>query len=116
TQPMAVTLGPGGYAVRCLIEDTDPINGPTVRVGGRDVAGNPAVVPVTTNDLLGPLKAYQAFLTSGIADLVIKTDTLDKAVRSGDLAAARADWLPAHLTYETLGAAYDAFGDHDGQI
>jgi iron uptake system component EfeO len=42
--------------------------------------------------------------------------TLDKAVANGDLAGARSDWLVAHRTYETLGAAYGAFGDYDVQI
>ncbi|MGI8879914.1 MAG: hypothetical protein ACR2KJ_05240 [Jatrophihabitans sp.] len=34
----------------------------------------------------------------------------------GDLARARTDWLPAHLAYEQLGAAYGAFGDADSRI
>lgn len=113
--PMRVTLGPGTYAVRCLIEDTDPIMGSPVRVGG-SATGNAATVPVSNGDLIGPLKTYQAYLTSGVATLVTQTDALDTAVKSGDLALARTDWLPAHLTYETLGAAYSAFGDYDGEI
>lgn len=113
--PMRVTLGPGTYAVRCLIEDTDPIMGAAVRIGGT-ATGNAAAVPVTNGDLLGPLKTYQTYLTSGVATLVTQTDALDAAVKSGDLALARTDWLPAHLTYETLGAAYSAFGDYDGEI
>lgn len=113
--PMRVTLGPGTYAVRCLIEDVDPIMGPAVRIGG-DATGNAATVPVSNADLLGPLKIYQNYLTSGVATLVTQTDALDAAVRSGSLDLARTDWLPAHLTYETLGAAYSAFGDYDGEI
>lgn len=113
--PLRVTLGPGTYAIRCLIEDTDPIMGPSVRIGGNATA-NAAAVPVTNNDLLGPLKTYQAYLVTGIATLVNQTDALDAAVRAGNLDLARTDWLPAHLTYETLGAAYDAFGDYDGEI
>jgi iron uptake system component EfeO len=115
SRPVGVTLGPGTYAIRCVIEDIDPIMGPTVRVGGNATA-NAAVVPVRNSDLLGPLKAYQAYLVTGVADLVTKTDALDAAVKAGNLAMARTDWLPAHRTYETLGAAYDAFGDFDGQI
>jgi iron uptake system component EfeO len=113
--PMRVVLGPGTYAIRCLIEDVDPITGPPVRIGGH-ATGNPAAVPVTENDLLGPLKTYQSYLATGVATLVAQTDALDSAVQSGDLDLARSDWLPAHLTYETLGAAYDAFGDYDGEI
>lgn len=32
------------------------------------------------------------------------------------LGAAREAWLPAHLAYERLGAAYGASGDLDGTI
>lgn len=115
SESMRVTLGPGAYALRCLIEDVDPIMGPTVHVAGSGTS-SPGVVPVTNGDLLDPLKQYTTYVTSGVADLVTKTDTLQAAVHSGNLAAARAAWLPAHLAYEKLGAAYGAFGDYDGEI
>lgn len=44
------------------------------------------------------------------------TDALRADLDSGDLAQARRDWLPAHLEYERLGAAYGAFGDLDDAI
>ena len=112
---MEVQLGAGRYAIRCLIEDTDVITGPTVTLTG-DAAGGPAVVPVTKNDLLPLVKKYQAGVARGVADLVVKTDKLRTDVDAGDLAAARADWLPAHLAYNSLGAAYDAFGDFPDKI
>ena len=48
--------------------------------------------------------------------LARETAALAAAVRGGNLAAARRDWLTAHLQYETLGDAYDAFGDFDTEI
>jgi iron uptake system EfeUOB component EfeO/EfeM len=48
--------------------------------------------------------------------LAVQTAALASDVRDGDLAAARRDWLTAHLQYETLGAAYDSFGDFDEEI
>jgi iron uptake system component EfeO len=113
--PLRVTLGPGTYAIRCLIEDIDPIMGPSVHVGGA-AAANAAAVPVTSNDLLGPLKTYQTYIVAGVGTLVTRTDALDAAVRAGNQDLARTDWLSAHLTYETLGAAYNAFGDYDVEI
>lgn len=112
---LRVSLGPGRYAVRCVMADTDPVTGPPVRVGGHGVT-NPGAVPVTSTDLIEPIKEYQAFLVGAVATLVTRTDALAAAVRSGDLAGARAAWLSAHLAYETMGAAYDAFGDYDGEI
>lgn len=115
TDTMRITLGPGSYAVRCVMEDLDPVQGPTVRIGG-DATSNAGVVPVTSTDLLGPLQQYQAYLVTGVNDLVGRTDALSAAVASGNVVQAKAAWLAAHLTYETLGAAYDAFGDYDGEI
>ncbi|HWG00880.1 MAG TPA: EfeM/EfeO family lipoprotein, partial [Trebonia sp.] len=48
--------------------------------------------------------------------LATQTAGLAADVRGGDLAAARRDWLTAHLRYQTLGAAYDSFGPYDGKI
>jgi iron uptake system component EfeO len=115
TSTMQIALGPGRYAVRCVMEDADPVDGPAVTIGGH-ATSNGGSVPVTSTDLIKPIKEYEAFLVGGVAKLVTQTDTLDAAVKSGDLARARTAWLPAHLTYETLGAAYDAFGDYDGEI
>jgi iron uptake system component EfeO len=115
TANLPIALGPGTYAVRCVMEDTDPVDGPNVRIGGH-AGSNAGSVPVTSTDLIKPIKEYQAFLVGNVATLVRQTDALDAAVRSGSVANARKAWLPAHLTYETLGAAYDAFGDYDGEL
>jgi iron uptake system component EfeO len=112
---MQIALGPGTYAVRCAMEDADPIDGPKVTIGGH-ATSNAGSVPVTSTDLLKPIKEYEAFLVGGVATLVTRTDNLDAAVHSGNVEDAKQAWLPAHLTYETLGAAYDAFGDYDGEI
>ncbi|WP_202873547.1 EfeM/EfeO family lipoprotein [Kribbella speibonae] len=112
---MDVQLGAGQYAIRCLIEDTDAITGPTVTLTGAG-QGGAAVVPVTKNELLPLVKKYQAGVARGVADLAVKTDKLRADVDAGNLDAARADWLPAHLAYNSLGAAYDAFGDFADKI
>ena len=115
TRPMTVNVGSGSYAFRCLEEDTDPVTGSTVRIGGH-VRGAAAVLPVTTNDLIQPARRYHTYVTAGLAVLARQTAKLAADVRSGNLAAARKDWLPAHLTYETLGAAYGTFGPFDDEI
>jgi iron uptake system component EfeO len=112
---MDVQLGAGRYAIRCLIEDTDVITGPTVTLTG-DGQGGPAVVAVTKNDLLPLVKKYEAGVARGVADLVVKTDKLRADVDAGNLDAARSDWLAAHVAYNSLGAAYDAFGDFAEKI
>jgi iron uptake system component EfeO len=116
TRSLRVRLGNGVYAVRCLVEDTEAIVGPKVRVTGGHGASSPSVVPVTANDLLAPLREYRDYVTDGLATLAAGTGTLRTAVHSGNHAASTAAWLAAHLTYERLGAAYGAFGDSDGAI
>lgn len=115
TAPMRLDVGSGRYAFLCQVHDLDPFTGPAVTVGGHQ-AGTPAIVPVTYNDLYPLAKKYATYTQAGLTLLARQTAALSADVRGGNLAAARRDWLTAHLQYETLGAAYDAFGDFDDEI
>ncbi|MFB9930018.1 EfeM/EfeO family lipoprotein [Amycolatopsis halotolerans] len=116
TRALPVNFANGAYALRCAPEDGTPFVGPTVQVTGGAARPGPAVVPVTNADLLGPLKQYHGYVADGLGTLTGQTAALAQAVRSGNRGAARQAWLAAHLTYERLGAAYNAFGDSDGAI
>lgn len=114
TRHLTVRLGKGTYAFTCVPDDADAVTGPTVRLTtGR---GGPAAAPVTEHDLVPAALAYQKWVGGGLDQAVRLTTRLRDAVDRGDLTGARTAWLPAHLQYERLGAAYDAFGDADGQI
>ena len=115
TSPMRLDVGSGSYAFRCLFEDYDPITGPTAVVDGH-VDGTAAILPVTSNDLLAPARQYHAYVAAGLTTLADQTGALAADVRAGNLGAARTAWLTAHLSYERLGAAYDAFGPFDAEI
>ncbi|WP_372511301.1 EfeM/EfeO family lipoprotein [Streptomyces cylindrosporus] len=115
-RPLRVTLGDGTYAFKCLPDDADAVTGPTVRITGAKVKSGPAAVPVTQQDLIPPTLAYQKWIQGRTVELVRRTDVLRAAVDRGDLAAARRAWLPAHLVYERMGAAYGTFGDADSAI
>lgn len=116
TRPMRVDVGNGAYAFKCLPDDADAVTGPTVQVGGGTAARGPAAVPVTEHDLIPLTLAYQQWIQARTVALAEKTDALKDAVDAGDLAAARRAWLPAHLVYERMGAAYGTFGDADAAI
>ncbi|NEA56191.1 EfeM/EfeO family lipoprotein [Streptomyces sp. SID13666] len=116
TRPMRVLLGNGTYAFKCLPDDADAVTGPTVRVSGGSAARGPAAVPVTAHDLIPPTLAYQQWIQAGTVELAERTAALKDAVDAGDLATARRAWLPAHLVYERMGAAYGTFGDADSAI
>jgi iron uptake system component EfeO len=115
TAPMRLNVGSGAYAFRCLFDDQDLMTGRTVTVPGH-AKGTPAIEPVTYNQLTPLAIRYQAYTAAGLDTLAAQTATLAAKVAHGHLAAAKQAWLTAHLTYERLGAAYDAFGDFDGKI
>ncbi|RPF31369.1 EfeM/EfeO family lipoprotein [Streptomyces sp. TLI_185] len=115
-RPIRVTLGKGSYAFKCLPDDADAVTGPTVHITGGHVHSGPAAVPVTQQQLIPPTLAYQKWIQARTVELSHKTDMLRDAIDRGDLSAARAAWLPAHLVYERMGAAYGTFGDADSAI
>jgi iron uptake system component EfeO len=112
------TIAAGRYRFVCLPADTDPLYGSAVTVtGSKRVSGaTPAIAPVTRNDLIPAAKAYEDWVESRMPDLLSDVRGLDSAVESGDRAAAEREWLTGHTEYETLGAAYGAFGDADTAI
>ena len=59
---------------------------------------------------MGPVIAYEAYVTQQLNVLAGEVTALQSAIASGSLAQAEAAWLTAHLTWQRLGAAYDAFG------
>ncbi|WP_330336224.1 EfeM/EfeO family lipoprotein [Streptomyces sp. NBC_00557] len=114
TRQLTVRLGEGAYAFECVPDDADAVTGPTVHIAGGQ--RGPGAAPVSEHDLIPPALAYQKWVGGGLDEAVRLTTRLRDAIDRGDLAAARSAWLPAHLEYERLGAAYDAFGDADAAI
>ena len=115
TRPMPVDVGSGVYAFQCEGNHYSTRVGPTVRVPGH-VRGGVAVLPVSLNDMIAVTRASGAYVASGLATLARQTTLLAAQIRAGDLAGARAAWLPAHLTFERLGSAYGMFGGYDDEI
>jgi iron uptake system EfeUOB component EfeO/EfeM len=117
TRPLRVVLDPGVYSWRCVSINGEFSFSPTQRVTGADVADpSPVYTPVTSDDLTAAALVYRASATAGLNTLATYTDTLLHTVEMGNRAAAKADWLTAHLQYERLGAVYDAFGDFNDEI
>ncbi|MCW2539283.1 MAG: Peptidase Imelysin [Frankiales bacterium] len=113
---LSLDLGAGRYRIECVMEDADPILGPVVTLTGSSTVQSPSVLPVSDADLIPYVKRYQAYVTRTLPSLATATHRLEQDIASGQLVNARRDWLPAHLSYERLGAAYGAFGDADGAI
>lgn len=112
---MTVNLADGEYAFYCVPADADPVTGPSVHVTGattaETAAATPGVLPVTRQDLTVLAKQYEDYVTAGLNTLLPEVKQLSADIAAGNLAAARTDWLTAHMQYNRLGGAYDAFGD-----
>lgn len=114
TRALTATIGSGDYAWRCVPTGGKSVTSAAVHVtGGADVK---SVMPVAEDDLKAPLDAYKEYVGKGLTTLLAQTQKLQADIHAGDLNAARADWLAAHLQYSSLGAAYGTFADFDGKI
>ncbi|MFF5369606.1 iron uptake transporter permease EfeU [Streptomyces sp. NPDC013187] len=114
TRDLVATVAGGTYAWRCVPTDGKAVTSKAVRVTG--AAGAHAVVPVSRRDLAAPLKAYRTYVNRGLVTFVTQTRQLSDDIRAGRLDTARTDWLTAHRTYASLGAAYGTFEDFDQKI
>ncbi|MFG2376546.1 iron uptake transporter permease EfeU [Streptomyces sp. NPDC048504] len=115
TRDLVATVAGGSYAWRCVPTGAKAVTSATVHVSGGGGAVK-AVVPVSENDLAVPLKAYKVYVDQGLATLVTQTRQLSADIAGNHLAKARTDWLTAHRTYSSLGAAYGTFEDFDQKI
>ena len=83
----------------------------SVAATGSGGVAPPAVLPLSEQDLDGPLAQYQAYVRPQLATMAGQVDALRATLTNGDLNGAKADWLQAQLTWERVGAAYGSFGD-----
>ena len=112
---MNVSIGAGDYAFRCSFIDGTVKNSTTYHVTGSS-NGLAAVVPVTEQDMEQPVFDYRAYVQNSLPGLLTAAEKLDADLQAGNLSQAQADWLPAHLDYERLGAAYGTFDTFDAKI
>ncbi|MFE9424876.1 EfeM/EfeO family lipoprotein [Kitasatospora sp. NPDC006697] len=116
TLPLATTLTGGSYAVRCVFSSGPVQTTGTIAVTGTAAGAVRGYLPMNDMDLSAPVTAYRAYVSAALPELLAAVQTLDGDLARGDLDAARADWLTAHLAYERLGAAYGSFGDFDSAM
>jgi high-affinity iron transporter len=112
---MNVSIGDGTYVFRCSFIDGTVLNSALYTVSGGS-GGLSGVAPVTEQDMQDPVSDYRAYVQTNLPGLLAGAQKLDADLQAGNLAQAKADWLPAHLDYERLGAAYGTFADFDASI
>lgn len=120
-RPMNVTLSAGSYAFRCAFTDGAALTSKTYALGGGTSGASTGFAPVTDLDMQQPVSDYRAYVQQSLPVLLadskkLAADLAAASLTGSSLAAAKTDWLTAHLDYEGLGAAYGTFGDFDGKI
>jgi iron uptake system EfeUOB component EfeO/EfeM len=63
-----------------------------------------------------PIAVYRRHVRRELATMLTEVAGLRRAIDAADLTGARRAWLAADAHYETIGAAYGAFGDLDAAI
>jgi high-affinity iron transporter len=116
SRPVNVTLSSGSYAFRCSFTDGTAMSSKTYTVTGTASGGTASYLPVTDQDMQQPVADYREYVQQNLPTLLADSRKLDADLAAADLNAARADWLPAHLDYERLGAAYGTFEDFDAEL
>jgi high-affinity iron transporter len=116
TLPLTTTLNGGHYAFRCVFSDGTVRTSRRITITGTTSAAVAGYQPLPDLDMDAPVNAYRRRISAALPRLLSAARTLDADAARNDLPAARADWLTAHLDYERLGAAYNAFGDFDDAI
>jgi iron uptake system component EfeO len=71
---------------------------------------------VTPADYKAPIADYRHYVRRRLGTLGGQIAALRAAIARGDLGAARSAWTRADATYESIGAAYGAFGDLDAAV
>jgi iron uptake system EfeUOB component EfeO/EfeM len=74
------------------------------------------VARVTPKDYARPIATYKRYVRRQLHTLLREVAGLRAAIARHDLSGARAAWLKADARYESIGAAYGAFGDLDAAV
>jgi high-affinity iron transporter len=116
TLSLATDLGAGSYAVRCVFSDGRIGTSTAISVTGQTNEPVPGYEAMPDLDLQTPVHEYTKWIESQLPKLLADCRALDADVAADNLQAAKQAWLTAHLDYERLGAAYNAFGDFDDAL
>jgi Imelysin len=115
TRAMPVVLGSGSFAFQCDGNNYSQRIGQTYRIAGHRPDGV-SVLPVTLTQMFPVTMQARSYVSQGLTTVVRQVTALAAAIRAGDLAQAKARWLPAHLSWTRLGSAYGMFADYDDEI
>jgi iron uptake system EfeUOB component EfeO/EfeM len=115
TRNLTVSLKTGRYRWSCRLSGVPVRTSAVATVRPRPRLGGPAgptfQIPITAAQMAPAVASYRAYVTFSLALESSQVTALGTAIAGGQITAARAAWLTAHLTWHRIGGAYDAFGD-----
>lgn len=109
-QKMTVKLEPGEYDMTCGLL-TNPRGKLVVT---KDANAEP--YRITATDLIAPIAEYKFYVSMETRALVEETKAFTDAVRAGDIAKAKALYVPARMHYERIEPIAELFSDLDASI
>ncbi|HEV7495403.1 iron uptake system protein EfeO [Baekduia sp.] len=105
-----INLKPGQYSISCP-------GGKTAATGVLNVGGTAVTSGGATAALLGSAtESYRSYVESKSVVLVDRTGKFVAAIKSGDVAAAKAQFAGARAPYETIEPVAESFGNLDPEI
>ena len=117
----SVRLQPGSYVVNCPNAKTDHFDftvaaNATGAGSSAGADGSAATSPANAAAVAAATTAYHDYVDAEVRQLVAATATFTAAVKSGDIAAAKAAYGPARTHYESIEPVAESFGDLDPAI
>jgi iron uptake system component EfeO len=113
----SLRLQPGQYVVSCPNAKTDHFDFTVTSdsAAASDPAGS-ASISAATAAANAASDAYHDYVVDEVKQLVASTATFTAAVKSGNIAAAKATYGPARTHYESIEPVAESFGDLDPAI
>ncbi|MUM15633.1 iron permease [Mycobacterium sp. CBMA271] len=114
---LMATLSNGTYKFVCLMAGEAATYSASQQVSGNVIPGAPQpVVRVTEDDLKPPMEAYQRYADGLLSVLSTQARAARADLGSGNIDAAKNDWVSAVLTWNRIGASYGSFKEYGDAI
>jgi iron uptake system component EfeO len=106
---LAAVVSLGIFAAGCADVEHDPPSSPATAAGAAQAAAkDPALTAAVTR--------YHDYVVAEVAALQTTTRSFTDAVRAGDIAQAKALYVPARMHYEDIESVVESLGDFDDDI
>lgn len=105
-------ISPGTFRFNCYFDEEEEIRSSLFTVSGKKIRSPyPPVKPVSIADINPYTRTYEQWVLHQFPQLIAYAHALHTEIERTHYRAAEHLWFKIHYLWETLGAAYGAFGD-----